>query len=351
MTTDDKLIIGITQGDVNGIGLEVILKTLIEPAMSEICTPVLFSSQKTVSYYRKVLGLEEFNFNPMRDFTQLNTRKPNVMVCYEEEVNIEMGKASDVGGKYAHISLDKATQALQNGDIHAIVTGPINKQTIQSAQFHYPGHTEYFGAKFGGDPLMLLCSSGGLRLAVVTGHLPLREVADRITTDKVLQKIEQLHFTLVSDFGIRKPKIAVLGLNPHAGDNGTIGTEDRDSILPAIKKAAETKLVLGPYSADGFFGSNTHQQFDAVLAMYHDQGLIPFKTLAFNTGVNYTAGLPIVRTSPDHGTAFDMAGKGIANEQSFKNAIYMAIDVYRNRQLHGQISANPLAFSHIKKER
>lgn len=348
---EDKIIIGITQGDVNGIGLEVILKTLMEPGVADICTPVLFSSQKTVSYYRKVLGLEEFNFHPIRDFTQINHKKANVFVCYEEEVNIEMGKASDIGGKYAYLSLDRATQALQNGDIQAIVTGPINKKTIQSAQFHYPGHTEYFGAKFGGDPLMLLCSDAGLRLAVVTGHISIREVADRITTDRVFQKIEQLHKTLISDFGIRKPKIAVLGLNPHAGDNGAIGKEDNDIIVPAIKKAAETKMVYGPYSADGFFGSGTYKQFDAVLAMYHDQGLVPFKTIAFNSGVNFTAGLPIVRTSPDHGTAFDMAGKNTANEQSFKNAIYAAIDIYRNRKLYGEISQNPLPFSNIKKER
>lgn len=348
---EDKIIIGITQGDVNGIGLEVILKTLMEPGVADICTPVLFSSQKTVSYYRKVLGLEEFNFHPIRDFTQINHKKANVFVCYEEEVNIEMGKASDIGGKYAYLSLDRATQALQNGDIQAIVTGPINKKTIQSAQFHYPGHTEYFGAKFGGDPLMLLCSDAGLRLAVVTGHISIREVADRITTDRVFQKIEQLHKTLISDFGIRKPKIAVLGLNPHAGDNGAIGKEDNDIIVPAVKKASETKMVYGPYSADGFFGSGTYKQFDAVLAMYHDQGLIPFKTIAFNSGVNFTAGLPIVRTSPDHGTAFDMAGKNTANEQSFKNAIYAAIDIYRNRKLYGEISQNPLPFSNIKKER
>jgi 4-hydroxythreonine-4-phosphate dehydrogenase len=347
---DEKIIIGISQGDVNGIGLEVILKTLMEPAIAEICTPILFSSQKTVSYYRKVLGLEEFNFHPLRDFNQINTKKANVFICYEEEVNIEMGKASDIGGKYAYQSLDIATQALQNGNIQALVTGPINKQTIQSAQFHYAGHTEYLGAKFNGEPLMLLCADD-LRMAVVTGHIPLSEVAVRITTDKVLHKIDQLHHSLISDFGIRKPKIAVLGLNPHAGDNGAIGKEDLEAIVPAVKKAAEKKLVYGPYSADGFFGSGTYKQFDAVLAMYHDQGLIPFKTLSFNSGVNFTAGLSVVRTSPDHGTAFEIAGKNIANEQSFKNAIYMAIDVYRNRQLYAEISESPLAFSHIKKER
>jgi 4-hydroxythreonine-4-phosphate dehydrogenase len=348
---EDKIIVGISQGDVNGIGPEVILKTLMEPSVSEICTPILFSSQKTVSYYRKVLGLEEFNFHPLRDFTQINHKKANVFICYEEEVNIEMGKASDVGGKYAHLSLDKATQALQNGQIHTLVTGPINKQTIQSAQFHYPGHTEYLGAKFGGEPLMLLCSDTGLRMAVVTGHIPLKDVAARITADKVTQKIEQLHQSLISDFGIRKPKIAVLGLNPHAGDNGTIGNEDVEAITAAVKKTAEKKLVYGPYSADGFFGSGAYKQFDAVLAMYHDQGLIPFKTLAFNTGVNFTAGLSVVRTSPDHGTAFEIAGKNIAEEQSFKNALYLAIDIYRNRKLYGEISEDPLAFSHIKKER
>jgi len=348
---NEKVIVGITQGDVNGIGLEVILKTLMEPNICEICTPILFSSQKTVSYYRKVLGLEEFNFSPIKDFTQINTKKPNVFVCYEEEVNIEMGKATEIGGKYAYQSLEKATTALLNKNIQALVTAPINKSNIQSADFQFVGHTEYLGSRLGGDPLMLMYSDNGLRIAVVTGHVPVKDIAAKITVDSVSKKLIQLYDSLKKDFGVRKPKIAVLGLNPHAGDGGTIGNEDKDIILPAIQKANLNGIIYGPYGADGFFGNGTYKQFDAILAMYHDQGLIPFKTLAFNDGVNFTAGLNAVRTSPDHGTAYDIAGKNIANEQSFKKALYAAIDIYKNRKLYGEITENPLAFGTIKKER
>lgn len=348
---DNKVIIGISQGDINGIGLEVVLKTLMEPAIAEVCTPVLFSSQKTVSYYRKVLGLEDFSFNPMREFSQLNHKKVNVFICYEEEVNIEMGKSTPVGGKYAYISLEKATQALMENNIHGLVTAPINKNNIQSNEFKFVGHTEYLGSKLGGDPLMLLCSDNGLRVAVVTGHMPLKDVPSSISSELISKKLVQLHESMIRDFGIRKPKIAVLGLNPHAGDEGLIGREEKEIIVPAIEKTKLNGLVYGPYAADGFFGSGTYKQFDAVLAMYHDQGLIPFKTLSFNEGVNYTAGLNAVRTSPDHGTAYDIAGKNVASEQSFKKAIYAAIDIYRSRKLYAEISADPLPFSNIKKER
>lgn len=349
--SDEKIIIGISQGDVNGIGLEVILKTLMDPTVCEICSPVLFSSQKTVSYYRKVLGLEEFNFNAIRDFNQFNNKKVNVFNCYEEEVNIEIGKSSEIGGKYALISLEKATEALLNKQIDVLVTGPIHKHNIQSPEFNFAGHTEYLGVKLGGDPLMILCADE-LKVAIVTGHIPVKDVAQKITTEKVYNKINQLHKSLIEDFGIRKPKIAVLGLNPHAGDNGVIGNEDKDAILPAVQKASgENKIVYGPYAADGFFGNSTYKQFDGILAMYHDQGLVPFKTLAFNNGVNYTAGLNFVRTSPDHGTGYDIAGKNIANEDSFKKAIYASIDIYKSRKLHAEISENPLVHTTIKKER
>ncbi len=346
-----KIIIGISQGDINGIGLELILKTLVEPGIAEICTPVLFSSQRTVSYYKKALGMDDFNFNPMRDFTQINHKKVNVFVCYEEEVLIEMGKSTDIGGKYAFISLDKATEALQNKQIDALVTAPINKRNIQSENFKFVGHTEFLGEKLGGDPLMLLCTDNGLRVAVVTGHIPVKDIASKITIELVNKKITQLHNSLKIDFGIRKPKIAVLGLNPHASDNGAIGNEDIDILKPAIEKANTNGLVYGPYAADGFFGSGTYKQFDGVLAMYHDQGLIPFKTLSFNEGVNFTAGLNAVRTSPDHGTAYDLVGKNTASEQSFKKAIYAAIDICKNRKLYAEITENPLEFAHIKKER
>jgi 4-hydroxythreonine-4-phosphate dehydrogenase len=348
--SDKKIIVGISQGDINGVGLEVVLKTLQEPAISEICTPVLFSSQKTVTYYRKVLGLDEFSFHPVRDFSQLNLKKPNVFVSYEEEVPIEMGQATPTSGKYALLSLERATQALTDGDIDVLVTAPLNKSNIPTEGGGFTGHTEYLGSRLGGEPLMILCANE-LRVALVTGHVPLKEVAARITVEGVSKKIVQLHESLVRDFGIRKPRIAVLGLNPHAGDNNALGTEDLSVIKPAIDNTKVNGLVYGPYPADGFFGNDTYRKFDGVLAMYHDQGLIPFKTMAFNEGVNYTAGLKAVRTSPDHGTAYDIAGKNIASEQSFKKAIYTAIDVYRSRMLHAEISASPLGFGHLKKER
>ena len=353
---NDKIIVGISQGDVNGIGLEVALKTMMDPGLIEICTPVLFSSQKTVSYYRKVLGLEEFNFSPIKDFDQINNKKPNVFVCYEEEVNIEMGKSTTSGGKYAFLSLEKAVQALAEKKIDVLVTAPINKSNIQSAvptesEIKFIGHTEYLGSKLNGDPLMLMCSDNGLRVAIVTGHIPVKDISSKLNIDTVSKKITQLHESLVKDFGVRKPKIAVLGLNPHAGDGGAIGNEDRDIILPAIQKINLNGLIYGPYSADGFFGNSTYKQFDGILAMYHDQGLIPFKTLAFNEVVNFTAGLSAVRTSPDHGSGYEIAGKNIANEQSFRKAIYTAIDIFKNRNLLNKISENPLAFGNIKKER
>lgn len=349
--SETKLIVGISQGDVNGIGLEIILKTLLEPGICDVCTPVLFSSQKTVSYYRKVLGLEEFNFNPIRDLAQINTKKPNVFVCYEEEVNIEMGKASDVGGKYAALSLEKATEALLANKIDVLLTAPINKHTIKAPGFNYVGHTDFLAHKLNGKPMMLLCTNGGLRVALATDHVPLRDVVSKLSVDVIAEKINLLYTTLARDFNIRKPKIAVLGINPHASDNGTIGDEDLTLVKPAIEKIKNNRLIYGPYSADGFFGSGAYKQFDGVLAMYHDQGLIPFKTLAFNEGVNYTAGLSHIRTSPDHGTAFEIAGKNIASDQSFKNALYMALDIHKNRKLYDDVNANPLAFSTIKKER
>jgi 4-hydroxythreonine-4-phosphate dehydrogenase len=347
----DKIVIGISQGDINGVGLEVVMKALMEPGIIEICTPILFSSQKTVTFHRKSLGLEEFNFHPARDFSQINTKKVNVFICYDEEVPVEFGKPSEVAGRYAYISLQKATEALFANQIQVLVTSPVNKNSIQSADFKFAGHTEYLGDKLGGDPLMLMCSDNGLRIAVVTGHIPVKDIAQKISVDLIAKKIQQLHQSLVKDFGIRKPKIAVLGLNPHAGDNGTLGEEDKEIIIPGIQKANTNGMVYGPYSADGFFGNGTYKQFDAVLAMYHDQGLIPFKTLSFGEGVNFTAGLSAVRTSPDHGTGFDIAGKNKADENSFRKALYMAIDIYKNRQLHSEINANPLPHGYLKKER
>lgn len=350
----DKIIrIGISQGDINGIGLEVIIKTFLDPVMIEICTPVLFSSQKTVSYHRKALGVEDFSFNNIKDFTALNVKRPNLYSCYEEEVSIELGKSTEVAGKYALKSLEAAVDAIAKRYVDVLVTAPINKHNIQSDNFKFKGHTEYLEQKFGepGGSLMLMVSDS-LKVGLVTGHVPIGNISSSITAELIEKKLKILNKTLIEDFGIRKPKIAVLGLNPHAGDEGTIGSEEQNIIVPAIKKVSDQNiLAYGPYPADGFFGAETFAKFDAVLAMYHDQGLIPFKALSFHSGVNYTAGISIVRTSPDHGTAYDLAGKNTASEESFRKAIYLACDVFRNRSQYKEISANPLKSSPVRMER
>lgn len=349
--SEEKIKVGITQGDINGIGLEIVLKIFLEPDITEICTPVLFSSQKTVGYYRRVMGLEELNFHATRDLKQLNTKKPNVFVCYEEEVQIEMGKATDTGGKYALISLQKACESARQGMVDVLVTAPINKHNIQSEQFNFPGHSEFLASYFGFEKgaMMLMCSDN-LRVGLVTGHVPLQQVPALITGERLSDKIIHLHKTLKVDFNIQKPRIAVLALNPHAGDGGVIGKEDDTIIKPVIDKLKNEMQVYGPYPADGFFGAETYKKFDGIIAMYHDQGLIPFKALSFNNGVNFTTGLPVVRTSPDHGTAYDIAGKNMADASSFRKALYTAIDVFRNRKVYKEASANPLQqMSHQKK--
>jgi 4-hydroxythreonine-4-phosphate dehydrogenase len=345
------VIVGISLGDINGIGPEVVIKTMLEPEIMDICIPVIFSSQKTMAYYRNVVGEQDFNFQAVKDFNQLHTKKPNVFVCYEEEVQIEMGKSTSTGGKYALKSLEVATKSLLEKQIDVLVTAPINKNNIQSEHFKFVGHTEYLESQVqGGKSLMLMCSDK-LRVALVSGHVPVSHIAAKITKEKVIEKLRTLNFSLKQDFGIIKPKIAVLGLNPHAGDNGTLGREELDIIIPAIKEVDREMFVMGPYAADGFFAAGTYSKFDAVLAMYHDQGLIPFKTLAFEDGVNFTAGLPFVRTSPDHGTAYDIAGKGKADPASFKQALYAAIDIYKRRKAYGELTANPLKVTDRKTER
>lgn len=349
---EEKIIVGISQGDINGIGLEVIIKTFLDPQMLEVCTPVIFGSNKTASFHRKALNIEDFSFNLIRDISEINHKRANIINVYEDDVIIELGAQTEAGGKYALKSLEAAAYALSQNQIDVLVTAPINKENIQSPDFKFPGHTEYLDEKFGtGDSLMFLVSDN-LRVAVVTGHIPVTRVAQELTTEKIIKKIQVLNNSLIQDFSIRKPKIAVLGLNPHAGDNGVIGNEEQQIIIPAINKTKdEGMLVYGPYPADGFFGNGTYKNFDAVLAMYHDQGLIPFKTIAFNSGVNFTAGLPIVRTSPDHGTAYDIAGKNIASEESFRRAIYMAVDIYKTRKQYEEITSNPLSISLKKRDR
>ncbi len=350
--TEEKIIVGISQGDINGIGLEVIIKSFLDPTIFELCTPVVFGSNKTASFHRKTLNIEDFSFNQIKEVSEANGKRANIINVYEEEVNIELGKQTEIGGKYALKSLEAAAYALAQGKVHVLVTAPINKENIQSPDFNFPGHTEYLESKFGdGNSLMFLVSDT-LRVAVATGHISVTQVAAALTVEKITNKIRALHLSLVKDFNITKPKIAVLGLNPHAGDNGVIGNEEKNIILPAINIAKEEGIIAyGPYPADGFFGNKTYTQFDAVLAMYHDQGLVPFKTIAFNNGVNFTAGLPIVRTSPDHGTAYDIAGKNKASEKSFREAIYTAIDIYRNRKINKVSWANPLKISTPKRDR
>lgn len=344
--SEQKMRVGITQGDPNGIGLEVIIKTFMDPAMLEICTPVLFGSQKIFSFHRKALNVE-MRFNPIRSAEQAMHRQFNIANAYEEEIPIEFGVSTPSAGKYALKSIDAACEALEQKKIDVLVTAPINKHNIQSEQFQFKGHTDYLEARFKNTALMLMCSEN-FRVGVVTGHVPLANVSAIINEDKIVQKIKIMSKSLLEDFGIRKPKIAVLGLNPHAGDNGTIGTEEKNVIVPAITKAkTEGMTVMGPYSADGFFGSGMQHKFDGVLAMYHDQGLVPFKALAFSSGVNYTAGLQVVRTSPDHGVGYDIAGQNKASEESFRSAVYLACDVFRTRNGWKQMTANPLkSYSH-----
>jgi 4-hydroxythreonine-4-phosphate dehydrogenase len=332
--------------------LEVIIKTFLDPQMLDICTPVIFGSNKTATFHRKALNVEDFSFNPIKELSEINPKRANIINVYDDEPLVELGKQTETGGKYAFLSLEAAAYALAQKKIDVLVTAPINKENIQSPDFNFPGHTEYLDDKFGdGNSLMFLVSDT-LRVAVATGHIPVTQVAQALTPELILKKIQVLHKSLIQDFEVRKPKIAVLGLNPHAGDNGVIGNEEQSIINPAINKAKEEgMLVYGPYPADGFFGNGTYKNFDAVLAMYHDQGLIPFKTIAFNNGVNFTAGLPVVRTSPDHGTAYDIAGKNLASEESFRKAIYTAIDIYKTRQTYDLITANPLKINPIKRER
>lgn len=347
----EKIKVGITQGDPNGIGLEVIIKTFLNQEMMEVCTPILFGSQKTFSYHRKAMGVE-LQFNVIRSGEFASQKQFNIFNVYEEEIPIEFGKMTELAGKYALKSIEAVCLALEQKKIDVLITAPINKHNIQSQQFstidgptsgwQFKGHTDYLEMRFKSEALMLMCSDS-LRVGVVTAHVPVANVSAIISQEKIVQNIKIMNQSLINDFGIRKPKIAVLGLNPHAGDNGTIGSEENTVIIPALAKAkSDGIIVIGPYSADGFFGNNLYTKFDAVLAMYHDQGLVPFKTIAFSSGVNYTAGLPVVRTAPAHGVGYDIAGKNLASEESFRNAVYLACDIFRNRKQQKEITSNPL---------
>ncbi|WP_395054232.1 4-hydroxythreonine-4-phosphate dehydrogenase PdxA [Flavobacterium sp.] len=341
MKKAENIIVGISIGDLNGIGSEVILKTFEDSRMLELCTPVIFANVKIVSFIKKNLN-SEIALHGIDKIEQLVKGKINVLNVWREGVDINFGQNDETIGQYAIKSFIAATNALKEGTIDVLVTAPINKYNIQSEEFKFPGHTDYLDKELEGNALMLMVQDN-LRVGLLTDHIPVNEVASHITENLIIQKIETINKCLKQDFGITKPKIVLLGLNPHSGDNGVIGKEDEEIIKPTIKKLFEKgTLVFGPYSADGFFGSNQYDKFDAVIACYHDQGLIPFKTLSFGKGVNYTAGLNKIRTSPDHGTAYEIAGKGLAEHTSFVEAVYLAIDIYHSRNEYSELVKNPL---------
>ncbi len=347
MKKAENIIVGISIGDLNGIGSEVVLKTFEDARMLEICTPVIFANVKMLSVIKKTFDLGAL-LHGIDNLGQLVIGKINVLNVWQNSFNIEYGKNDPVVGEYAIKSLIAATAALKSGAIDVLVTAPINKYNIQSTDFKFPGHTDYLNQELEGNALMFMIQDS-LRVGLLTDHVPVSDVSKNLTADLVITKIETIRKSLVQDFSITKPRIAVLGLNPHAGDGGVIGKEDDNIIKPVIKNLFENgTLVFGPYPADGFFGSSQYEKFDAVIATYHDQGLIPFKTLSFGKGVNYTAGLNKIRTSPDHGTAYDIAGKGIADYNSFQEAVYVAIDIYNSRAIYDEISEKPMKVS--KKE-
>lgn len=341
MKKEEKIIVGISIGDLNGIGSEIIIKTYEDPRSLELNTPVIFASGKTMQFFKNHFQ-SKINFFIIDSPDKLVHGKVNVVNVWQESVNIEFGKTDKKIGEYAIKSLEAATNALKEGSIDVLVTAPINKYNIQSEEFNFPGHTDYLAKALNGKSLMFMVSEG-LRVGLLTDHVPLKDASRFITEDLIIEKMATVSKSLKQDFGIRKPKIAVLAINPHAGDSGVIGNEDDTILKPTLDKLrVHGQLIYGPYSADSFFGSNNYKNFDAIIASYHDQGLIPFKTIAFGQGVNYTAGLEKIRTSPDHGTAYEIAGQGIADESSMRQAIYLAIEIFRSRSNFNRYSKNPL---------
>jgi len=343
MVYNTKIKVGISHGDINGISYEVIMKTLQDARILEMCTPIVYGSPKVAAYHRKALNIENLSFNHIRTPQEASHNKANIINCIDENIRVELGKSTEAAGESSYLALEKAVADLKKGLIDVLVTAPINKDNIQSEKFNFPGHTEYLAQQFNSRDFVMLMVSHNLKVGVVTGHIPISEVSKNITRDKILSKLRIISRSLVEDFSVTNPRIAVLALNPHAGDNGLIGNEEQNIIIPALDQArSEGITALGPYPADGFFGSGDFTKFDAILAMYHDQGLIPFKFSSFDQGVNYTAGLPVIRTSPAHGTAFDIAGEDKASPDSFREALYLAIDIHKNREIYREISANPL---------
>ncbi|MBO9570765.1 MAG: 4-hydroxythreonine-4-phosphate dehydrogenase PdxA [Chitinophagaceae bacterium] len=337
-----KPVIGITIGDINGIGPELLIKTFSDTRILEHCTPVIFASNKVINFYRKSITDTNFNYQIIKDLNRPFPKQLNIFNCWEEDVNVTPGTLNDIGGKYAVKSLLAAGQALKENKIHGLVTAPIHKNNTQSAEFNFTGHTPFLKSLYNANDVLMFMVAGDFRVGLVTEHVPVSQIAKHITRENILSKLSLINNSLIKDFGIDKPKIAVLGLNPHAGDEGLIGNEEETIIKPAIKEAKHNYLVTGPFSADAFFARGYQERFDAVLAMYHDQGLIPFKSLALEEGVNFTAGLPGVRTSPDHGTAFDIAGKNKADHSSFIASIYACIDIIEKRSFYKDNHRNPL---------
>ncbi len=336
--------VGITHGDFNGISYEVMIKALMDSRLYELFTPVIYGLPRVVGFHRKHMHLSDFNYNVIANISKLTAKKLNICSISDEEVKIEFGKSTQLAGDYAFQALETAVKDLRDKKIDILVTAPINKENIHSEKFAFQGHTEYLTQRFGVENSLMLMVSDKLKVGTVTNHIPISEVADTITEELILTKLAILNDSLKKDFLIVKPKIAVLGLNPHAGDKGLIGTEDESVIHAAIMKAKEQEiLAFGPFPADGLFGSGNYTKYDAILAMYHDQGLIPFKLIALDSGVNFTAGLPIVRTSPDHGTAYDIAGENVASPVSMRQAVYLGLDIYKNRQKWQTMNANPLS--------
>jgi 4-hydroxythreonine-4-phosphate dehydrogenase len=340
---EDLIKVGITIGDINGVGLEVIIKALSDSEVYANSIPIIYGSSKALSFHKKAIDSSEFNYLAVKDVTEAKPKKVNLINCWDEEVSIVLGEKNANGGKYALLSLEAAMADLKSGKIDTLVTAPINKDCVKEAGFKFAGHTEYLASETDAEDVLMFMVADDLRVGVVTGHVPLKDVAALITPDAVEKKIRMMVASLKQDFLIPKPRIAVLGLNPHAGDRGTIGSEEMDIINPVITKLRdEGELIYGSYSADGFFGSSNVKIFDGILSMYHDQGLTGFKSISFDEGVNYTAGLSIVRTSPDHGTAYDIAGKDKASFRSFRNAYYLACDIYNRRKKYAELHKNPL---------
>ncbi len=350
---DERLIkVGITHGDINGIGYEVILKTFSDIRLTDLCTPIIYGSSKIAAYHRKALDLAPLNMNIISQAEDAGVNRVNIINCVNDEIKVELSKSTEVAGKAAFKSLEAAVSDIKRGAVDVLLTAPINKHNIQNENFHFPGHTEYLEQCFGDaeKKALMILMKDGLRVALVTGHVPLSQVASSINTDNIVNKLRVFNHSLIQDFGIVKPRIAVLSLNPHAGDAGLLGTEEETIIKPAMVEAEKKGVMsFGPYPADGFFGSRMYDKFDGVLAMYHDQGLAPFKALAMDDGVNFTAGLPVVRTSPAHGTAYDIAGKNLASEESFRQALYAALDIYRNRIRYKNATSNPLRKQYFEK--